>query len=104
MSLPSRALIKGVWFRIKRAVLPKEHGTCDCDARIIQIDKDAPASLVMRIYFHERAHAVMRLSGLSEIVGAKAEEALCRAFEDEYEAIYLAGVRSARRRRIRGNQ
>jgi len=56
-----------------------EHGLYSHDSRKIFIDptKDEPNASLL----HEACHAALAVSGLSEVLGDKLEEAVCRAVE-----------------------
>lgn len=81
MSLPTSVPILGIQFEVIATHLPVEAdcGESHCAARSIFIDKDIPEDTQMETLYHEITHMILSLSGVSEFLEEKAEEAVCQA-------------------------
>ena len=85
-NLPKRLTIMGHAIEIKQvATLPDEdHGRCDPLAKTISISKQYPIEQRWLTLYHEAAHMVLALTGLSELLTTELEEAIVLALEHNF--------------------
>lgn len=82
MSLPKTIPVMGIKFKIVEVGSPELDGE-KCEAHIsitareITIKRDLPMEVKLTLLAHEYMHGMIKLSGLSQVLGEKREEALC---------------------------
>ena len=83
MKKPQRVNILGTRFKVEHADLIPEglFGDCDVDNKIIRIEQTLEGKSFKETLTHEKFHAMLRLSGISELLTEELEEALCRLVE-----------------------
>lgn len=83
MRKPQRIKVLGEWFRVLHMDLSEEglFGDCDVDNRVIRIDQSLEGKSFKETLKHEKFHAMLRISGISELLGDQLEEAICRLVE-----------------------
>jgi len=72
-------LIYGEKIPVKFAYLPEDHASYEIEKEEIFIDENCKNK--NRYLIHEICHALLVRSGISEILGARLEEAICRAMD-----------------------
>lgn len=83
MKKPQRVNILGTRFKIEHVDLTSEGlcGDCDVDHKIIRIEQSLEGKAFKETLTHEKFHAMLTLSGLSQFLTDELEEALCRLVE-----------------------
>lgn len=74
--LPGSLVISGHDFEVELAHMEDRYGDCDVTKRKIRIDPTEPLDRQWETLFHETIHAVLGLSGYSELLKDDLEEAL----------------------------
>lgn len=76
--------------------LAQAAGDADCagffDGTTIFISSSLPHERAQRVILHELAHAVLSITGLTNLFEEKQEEAICDAFENYLETFRDEGV------------
>ena len=83
MKKPQRIQVLGEWFKIEHTDLIPEGlcGDCDVDNKVIRIEQSLEGKTFKETLIHEKFHAMLTLSGLSQFLSDELEEALCRLIE-----------------------
>lgn len=83
MRKQQRIRILGVWFKIEHVDLKEESlcGDCSVSDKLIRIDSSLEGSAYKETLRHEVFHAMLGLSGISELLEGNLEEALCLLVE-----------------------
>lgn len=87
MKYPSSVCILGKWHKVVyEDTIESEEGILEglyCQSKsIIRVRKGQTDEEVKRTIIHEIAHGLLRRSALHEIIGDRAEEALCQILEN----------------------
>jgi len=79
MKRRNKVRILGQWITIQHVDLSKEeiHGDADTHKKIIRLDSSLNDTEYKRVLRHESYHIKLGLSGMSEQLDEKVEEALC---------------------------
>jgi len=93
--LPEKITILGYHIKVKAASLEEDHGQYDGDTKTIKIDI-SPANNWGSTLFHESLHASLDISGVSEVLGSRTEEAVVRCIENALWPLIEKGVFNAK--------
>lgn len=81
IKLPNKIMVLGKPITVLRAPLKNAHGEFDRTNFTITLDTDCPAHLIEDTMMHETMHAVLWISGVSQLLSDQLEEAICFASE-----------------------
>jgi hypothetical protein len=74
------AVVMGFKYKVRFLGLPKETwGESDQGQKLIHIQKTGPLSTQVETYYHEVAHMILHTTGVTQILTAKQEEAVCQS-------------------------
>jgi Zn-dependent peptidase ImmA (M78 family) len=81
--LPKSLLISGHKFIVECSELEEMYGDCDVQQRKIRINSSKSSEKQWETLFHEVIHAILGISGHSELLKEDGEEALTRLLEHQ---------------------
>ena len=95
--IPKHIEILGHRFKVVVCELPSSdthylHGDCDTSRRYIRINASDSPGVQIRTLFHEKLHAILGISGVSNLLSEEVEEAIVVALENGL--LSDAGVKS----------
>lgn len=79
--VPKEVIILGRTIPVMREPLKGAHGQFHRSNFTISLNTDCPAHLVEDTLLHECMHAVLWISGVSQLISEELEEAICFASE-----------------------
>lgn len=80
--LPSHIVLMGQTIPIVRAELKQAYAQFDSATMEITIDTKCPEHMIKTSLVHEMVHAVLEISGLTNLFDLSVEEAICRSMEN----------------------
>ena len=84
MKKRTRIKILGIWFKLEHLELKESEGLfadCCIETKTIRICESLTGVDYTQALQHEKCHALLRLSGLVELMDDKLEEAICVLME-----------------------